>query len=183
MFMRALLLAVMLAAFASVQAAEPLERGGYFGGGGGISMLDDDGFFSGFNMDDTDTSLMLFGGYKFLKYLSVEGRYTSFGTFEVEGIDLDASALSVHVVGIIPFGTSGWELFGQLGFGTVEFELDGGTDEDETAAAAGLGVRFSPSPNFAIGIQTDVFAWEEEDFGRTYDVSVGGTALTIRFIF
>ena len=183
MVKRTLVIAVILAAFTSAQAAEPLERGGYFGGGGGTSMFDDDGALSGLSTDDTDTSLMLFGGYKFFKYLSVEGRYTNFGTFDVEGFDLDASALSVHVVGIVPFGTSGWELFGQLGFGNVQFELEGIEDEDQTAATGGIGVRFSPTPNFAIGIQTDVFVWEEEDFGSTYDIAVGGTALTARFLF
>ena len=183
MVKRTLFIAFILAALTSAQAAEPLERGGYFGGGGGTSMFDDDGALSGLSTDDTDTSLMLFGGYKFFKYLSVEGRYTNFGTFDVEGFDLDASALSVHVVGIVPFGTSGWELFGQLGFGNVQFELEGIEDEDQTAATGGIGVRFSPTPNFAIGIQTDVFVWEEEDFGSTYDIAVGGTALTARFIF
>jgi len=183
MLKRTLFLTVILAVFTSAQAAEPLERGGYIGGGGGTSMFDDDGALSGLSVDDTDTSLMLFGGYKFFKYLSVEGRYTSFGTFDVEGFDLDASAVSVHVVGIVPFGTSGWELFGQLGLGTVNLEFEDDEDEDETAAAAGIGVRFSPSPNFAIGIQTDVFVWEEDDFGSTYDIAVGGTALTARFLF
>lgn len=183
MLRHTLFITVILAGFTAAQAAEPLERGGYFGGGGGASMFDDDGALAGLSVDDTDTLLMLFGGYKFFKYLSVEGRYTNFGTFDVEGFDLDASALSVHVVGIVPFGTSGWELFGQLGLGTVNLEFDDGEDEDETAAAAGIGVRFSPSPNFAVGIQTDVLVWEEDDFGSTYDIAVGGTALTARFLF
>jgi len=177
MFTRIFLLAIMLAAFTSAQAAEPLASGGYFGGGGGTSLFDDDGA-SGGGFDDTDTALMLFGGYKFFKYLSVEGRYADFGSFD----GLDASALSVHAVGIVPFGTSGWEFFGQLGLGSVKLEADG-FDEDYSAFAGGIGFRFSPTPNFAVGIQTDVFVFEDSDLGPTYDLSVGGTMLTGRFIF
>ena len=177
MFKRLLAITAAIVLLSTAQAAEPVERGGYFGGGGGTSLFDDDGASGGF-LDDSDTALMLFGGYKFFKYLSVEGRYADFGSFD----GLDVSALSIHAVGIIPFGTSGWELFGQLGLGSVNLEFDN-LDDDYSSVAAGIGVRFSPTPNFAIGIQTDVHVFEEDDFGSTYDLSVGGTMLTGRFIF
>lgn len=183
MFKRMISMAALVAILGTAQAAEPLERGGYFGGGGGTSLFDDGGAFAGFSQDDTDTALMLFGGYKFFKYLSVEGRYSNFGSFDVEGIGLDGTALSVHAVGIVPFGTSGWELFGQLGIGNVNFEIEGTSDEDQSAFAGGIGIRFSPTPNFAIGVQTDVFIWEDSSLGPTYDMSVGGTMITGRFIF
>ena len=178
MYKRVFAIAVAVMLFGTAQAAEPLERGGYFGGGGGTSVFDDDGA-SGGSFDDTDTALMLFGGYKFLKHLSVEGRYANFGSFE----GLDASALSVHAVGIVPFGTSGWELFGQLGLGSVKLEFGGFGDEDYSAVAGGIGIRFNPTPNFAVGIQTDVYVFEDDDLGSTYDLSVGGTMLTGHFLF
>ncbi len=178
MYKRAIAVAAAVLLLGTAQAAEPLERGGYFGGGGGTSVFDDDGASGGF-LDDTDTGLMLFGGYKFLKYLSVEGRYANFGSFD----GLDVSALSVHAVGIVPFGTSGWEFFGQLGLGSLKLEFDGIGDDDYSAVAGGIGVRFSPTPNFAVGIQTDVYVFEDDDLGPTYDLSVGGTMLTGRFLF
>ena len=177
MFKRVLAITATIVLLSTAQAAEPVERGGYFGGGGGTSLFDDDGASGGF-FDDTDTALMLFGGFKFFKYLSVEGRYASFGSFD----GLDVSALSVHAVGIVPFGTSGWELFGQLGLGSVNLEFDD-FDDDFSAVAGGIGVRFSPTPNFAVGIQTDVYVFEDDELGSTYDLSVGGTMLTGRFIF
>lgn len=183
MFKKVIAVAVLAVAFTSVHAAEPLERGGYIGGGIGTSVFDDDGAFSGFSQDDSDSTLILFGGYKFFEYLSVEGRYSNFGSFDVGGADFDVSALSVHAVGTVPFGTSGWELYGQLGLGTVNFDFGSFGDEDESAVAGGIGVRYSPSRNFSIGVQTDVFVWEDNSIGPTYDMGVGGTVLTARMIF
>lgn len=183
MFQKAVGVLALIMTFTSVQAAEPLERGGYLGGGLGTSLFDDGGAFAGFSQDDSDTAVMLFGGYKFFKYLAVEGRYSDFGTFDLAGANIDASAVSVHAVGTVPFGTSGWELYGQLGLGNINFDFGGFGDEDQSAVAGGIGVRFNPSQNFSIGVQTDVFIWEDDSIGPTYDMSVGSTVLSARIIF
>jgi hypothetical protein len=69
----------------------------------------------------------------FLPYFALEGRYVDLGTFTVNTLDIDVTATSIHAVGIVPFGESGWELFGQLGLGVVNFDLSGPSDEDEEA--------------------------------------------------
>jgi hypothetical protein len=177
--------AVLFGLSAAAYAAEPPEKGAYIGAGAGSSTYDDDGAFIGLSFDDTDTSLMLFGGYKFLKHLAVEGRYQTYGSFtvsDVNTVDLDVAALSVHAVGIVPFGTSGWELFGHLGLGIVSQDV-GSFSDDVTAVGGGLGVRWYVAPNFALSAQTDVFVWEDDSLGSTLDVSAGATQLTVQYVF
>lgn len=174
----------MLLATAVATAAEPPDRGFYVGGSVGVGSFDDDGAFSSDSFDDSDTAFTIFGGYKILKYLAVEGRLSSLGSYSVNSTDLDVTGYSLHAVGILPFGQSGWELFGQLGIGSVNIDVGGFGDEDNTVGSAGLGVRFYPTPHLAISLQTDAYAWEEEDFlDRNYDLAVGATQLGVHYIF
>jgi len=173
---------LLVLSWGGADAAAPAEKGAYIGAGFGPTTLEDDGLFSGLTFDDSDSGFGIFGGYKFFKYLAVEARYTDFGTFTVEGLGVDVSVLSVHVVGIIPFGDSGWELFGQLGGGTADLSIPGDSSS-ETVGSAGLGVRYSFGKNLSVGLQTDAYAYEEADFGTTFDVGVTQTAITIQFSF
>ena len=70
-----------------------------------------------------------------------------------------------------------------FGLGIVSFDLTGLGDEDEDVFAGGIGVRFSTSQNFSVAIQTDVYVWEDTSLGPTFDLAVGGTQLTIQYIF
>lgn len=173
---------LLVSSWCVADAAAPAEKGAYIGGAFGMTTLEDDGLFNGLTVDDSDSGFGIFGGYKFFKHLAVEGRYTDFGTFTVEGLGIDASVVSVHVVGIIPFADSGWELFGQLGLGTVDISIPGDSSS-ESVGSAGIGVRYSFSENLSLGVQTDAYAYEEVDFGTTYDIGVVQTAITIRLSF
>lgn len=185
MLKKTLFVAVLLGLSAAASAAAPPERGAYLGAGYGSSAYDDDGAFRGLSFDDSDNSLQLFGGYKFLKHLAVEGRYQTFGSFtlsDVQTAKIDVSTLSVHAVGIVPFGTSGWELFGHLGLGVVSQDV-GSFSDDVAAFGGGFGVRWYATRNFALAAQTDVFVWEDDSLGPTLDVSAGATQLAFQFIF
>ena len=175
---------VLLGVCGFAAAEESKASGGYLGGAFGFTTFDDGGGFVGLGVDDSDTSLMINGGYKILKHLAVEGRYIDLGSYSVAGagVSLDGSAFSIHAIGIIPFGDSGWELFGQLGLGTLTVEI-AGSDFDEDVFAGGVGVRFSPTENFSLAIQTDVYVWEEDSTGFVYDMSVGSTQFAAQFIF
>jgi len=183
MLKKSLLVAALLVAFGAAQAAEPKSHGAYIGGGIGTSLFDDGDAFAGFARDDSDSATMLFAGVKVFKYLAIEGRYSDFGTFSIDGAAFDVSALSAHLVGTVPFGDSGWELYGQLGLGTLEFDAGFGIDDDQSAAAGGIGLRFSPSPNISLGIQADALVWEDDLLGPSYDLGIIGTSLTARIIF
>ena len=129
------LTALLVLSWGVTDAAPPAEKGAYIGGGFGPTSLEDDGLFSGLTFDDSDSGFGIFGGYKFFKYLAVEARYADFGTFTVEGLGIDASVVSVHAVGIIPFADSGLELFGQLGLGTVDISIPGDSTRETVGSA------------------------------------------------
>ena len=179
-----LLIIVSVLLTTGIALADPAkERGGYVGGGLGATMFDDGGAFAFLEQDDTDSGFGIFGGYKFFRYFSVEGRYTDFGTFSVVGLPFDASVLSAHAVGIIPFGSSGWEMFGQLGLGMLDITFPGEPSEDEAVASAGAGVRFSPTENFSFALQLDVYAYEDTSLGAAYDIGFGARSVTFQYIF
>jgi len=183
MIRKAISVLALVVASSSAHASGPLEQGGYIGGGIGASRFDDSFFIVDFDRDDSDSATMLYAGYKFSRYLSLEGRYSDFGTFPLAGTAADISALSVHAVGTVPFGSSGWELYGQLGYGSVNFDFFSFAAEDESALAGGIGLRFRPSQNFSIGVQADVFVWDDNLFGPAYDSGVGSTTVTASIYF
>jgi hypothetical protein len=162
-------------------SAPPTNCGFFVGGAFGTSEFDDDGAFSWLRFDDSDTSFGVFAGYKFFRYFAVEARYGDLGTYSIsDGFateTFDVSVVSAHAVGIIPFGQTGWELYGQLGVGQVDLKCAGCSDE--TAASAGLGVRFSPTRQLAIGVQVDAYAWEDD----YYDFSVATMQAIIQYSF
>ena len=93
-----MLACVLIVVCGTATAEESNPRGGYIGGGLGISTFDDGGAFAGLSFDDEDTSFQIHGGYKFLKYFAVEARYIDLGTFSVSALDIDVSATSIHDV-------------------------------------------------------------------------------------
>ena len=182
MYKKLMLGCVLLMFAAPGMAAESKASGGYIGGGLGNSRLDDDGAFDGLSFDDTDTTAQIVGGYKFNKYFALEARYSDYGSFSVMGLGIDASAMSIHGVASIPFGASGWELFLQGGFGRVSLDVPG-ESTDESAFGTGIGIRYSFTENLSLAAQTDLFIWDDSDGFSDYTLSVGGTILSIQYIF
>lgn len=181
---------LLIFASGSAQAAEQQASGFYAGGMAGVTNFDDDGLFNGYNFDDSGVGYAAFGGYKFFRYLAVEARLSYLGGYSVKDPyfgqkeDFDATAISAHVVGIIPFGKSGWEMFGQLGIGSMKLDADCCGDDNQTVGSAGLGVRFYPNPHLGISLQTDAYAFEEDAYyGGTYDIGIVATQLGIQYIF
>jgi hypothetical protein len=181
MFRKMLIVLTFLAAAGSAAAEPSKERGFYLVGAAGRSIVDEGGSFGNFG-DDSDRSLHFAAGYKIFRFLSVEARYVDFGKFDV--IDkLDLSATTIHAVGIVPFGQTGWEFFGQLGVGSIDVEYDFPSPRNgsESTVSGGIGFRWHPTPRFAIGIQTDAYVWDSGD--DDWDSSVGGTQLSLQVIF
>jgi len=95
------------------------ERGFYLGGGVGNFNLKINHFGDIDNaigrLDDGDTAWKVFGGYKFNRYVALEGAYVDFGrpsdTFSTAGSNGDFSA---HLSGFSP------QLIGMLPVGPVE---------------------------------------------------------------
>lgn len=185
----ALIACSLLYAIGSATAAEQQSRGFYAGGMAGATSFDDDGLFNGLKFDDSGVGYAAFAGYKFFRYLSVEGRLSYLGSYSIKDPyygqkeDFDASAISAHVVGIIPFGKIGWEMFGQLGIGSLKLDANCCGNDNQTVGSAGLGVRFYPNPHLGISLQTDAYAFEEDAYYGTYDIGIVATQLGIQYIF
>ena len=162
-----LLASTLVLASASALAVEPVARGFYAGAMAGATRFDDDGLFGNVSYDDRDWGYGAFGGYKILKYLAVEARLSDFG--------FDTTAYSGHVIGIIPFATSGWEIFGQLGIGSAD--LDG--YETKTVGSAGFGARFYPTSHLGFSVQTDAYVFEEHNFNPSFVT----TQLAVQYLF
>ena len=173
---RIVITVIALAALCGNAFGEPSkEKGLYIVGAAGQSVYDEGSSFANFG-DDEDSSLQFAIGYKFLKYFAVEARYADFGTFEIGFQDIDVDARSIHAVGIVPFGPSGWEFFGHIGLGSVDRRMPGFGNFDDSAMAGGIGFRWYPMPNVAIGVQTDVI---EHEFGS----SVGANQFSVQILF
>jgi hypothetical protein len=190
---KALIVSILLLASGVVAAQGVKEKGGYIGGAFGVTEFDDDGLFdgSGVVVDDKDSSIQLYGGYKFLKYFAVEGRLIDLGSYTFSdqfnpsaNITVDTTAVTVNAVGILPLGSTLWELFGQLGFGQINFEATGFSDFDEFLGSAGIGVRVTPTEHFSIALQVDAYAWEDDSFaGQTFDMSIATTQVAFQYNF
>jgi hypothetical protein len=164
----------------SAFGATPRESGFYLGAALGSTEFDDDGVFAGLGFDDSDTSIIAFGGYKFFRHFALEARYGDLGTYSVspdittERVSIDV--WTVNAIGLVPFA-DGWEFYGQLGLGRVSFDCDGCRSED--AGSAGLGIRYFFNPQIAVGFQVDAYTWEEGPF----DFGVGTAQLILKYLF
>ena len=179
-----LLAVVLLGAFGIANADAPKAKGFYLGASAGNVVLDDDGASGGL-LDDSDSVVGVYAGYKFFQYLSVEARYSNLGTYSDTIDSLDVTAISAHVVGMIPFGTSGWELFGQLGLAQVGLDINvqGVDDLEDNATTAGIGVRWHINQNIAIGAQVDAYVWTNDTIGSNFDLSLGTQQVTFQITF
>lgn len=167
-----LVIAVLLLIPAMVVGQATYDTGAYIGGAIGSSEFEDDGAYdsfasAGITTDLKDTALRFYGGYKIAKHIAIEGRYMDYGEFTFtdfgSSLSLEAESVSIHGIGILPVGNGKWELFAQLGIGTIRFkstELE--FTHDETAASAGLGVRYSPGAPITVGLNIDAIAWESD---------------------
>ena len=99
------MVAIALAASATAASAAP-----YFGLGIGSS-ADLNGNLSQFS--DDGRSYRLFGGYRFIKYLSLEAAVTRFGEVN-HSAPYDATSVAAVAKGSLPLG-SGFEAFVRLG--------------------------------------------------------------------
>ena len=145
-----MILVVPVYSFGSTK--EVSSRGWYAGAGVGIasfSMADQGDTLE----EDTDTSITAFGGYRFNRFLAIQGGFADLGKYTNRDSVLNYTELSgvnFTAVGLLPVSQSGLDLFGRLGLGilryTQNFELFG-TDFDNTstgeAITASLGVNYT----------------------------------------
>ena len=202
--------------------AEPLkERGGYIGAAYGATSFEDDGFYDSYDdfsgsfnadLDKDGQAWQIYGGYRFMKHFAVEGRYTGFGdyTADLDGFikledigdfrgedKVEFSSLTAHALGILPFGQSGFDIYGQLGLGAMVYDrttsvsIDEGsgreTDEDGALTwSVGLGVRYTPPKLQQLTVQLayDAYFFKVEDeIDEEYNMSLSMAKLGLQYNF
>jgi hypothetical protein len=178
-----LLILVLLMASGMATAREAKDKGGYIGGAFGVTSFENDNAVLGSNFDDSDTSLQIYGGYKFLRYFALEGRLLNLGTYGDALGNFEARAATVNAVGIVPFGQTNWEFFGQLGLGQIYLDPSVGPDEDGTVGSAGIGFRVTPIEHLSVSIQFDGYGWEQNVGAQSFDWGIGTTQLAFHYNF
>lgn len=168
---RKISLIILGLAFATTSA---MAEGFYGGAGIGLTQIEEEE--DGVSFDDSPFGWRILAGYDFNENFAVEGSYVNSGEAEDtlfgEDIEVEMTAFTFSVVGLLPVSDA-MSLFGKLGYysGEQEITVDGFTlDEDEDGFAAGAGVRFNTSDNFAIRGEFD---WFDTELDEVWSIGVG----------
>jgi OOP family OmpA-OmpF porin len=155
----ALMAAAGLAMSAGALAqAKGQDRGWYVGGS--IGQSEADGTCpAGSSCDFKDTDWKIFGGYRIIRNLAVEGFYANHGEISVRSGSVRATAESstfgVAAVGILPLGQ--FDLFGKLGVGATNIDASATAGASSAAVSDsgsdivfGVGATFNFTRNFGV---------------------------------
>jgi OOP family OmpA-OmpF porin len=135
------------------------DRGWYVGGS--IGQSEADGTCpTGSSCDFKDTDWKIFGGYRFMRHLAVEGWYADHGEITVKTGAVtgtaQASTFGVAAVGILPLGGN-FELFGKLGIGYTNIDATGtgpgvsvGLSDSGSDILFGVGALFNFTRNLGV---------------------------------
>jgi OOP family OmpA-OmpF porin len=157
--MRSIAAIITLAlAIATGPAMADENQGLYLGAGVGQFSLqvDDIEDVTGANFDEEDTSLKIFGGWRFNPYFAAELAYIDFGgpsdTLDLGGgisadFDVEISGFAPYLVGTLPIGAI--ELFAKVGYYFYDAEVTGTSQgvsvsddvsDEDLVYAAGVGL-------------------------------------------
>ena len=97
--------------------------------------------------------------HRLLKYLVVEARIGSVGEYRAEDgfdpIQAEFATYTGNAIGVLPFGESGFELFGQLGAGLVANRMDSTFATDDASSPVGtfgMGIRYTKSASSPLSL-------------------------------
>jgi OOP family OmpA-OmpF porin len=120
---------------------------------------------TGAELDNTDTTYTVRGGYRFLPYAAVEAGYYHLGRYDFTGFvpgagqgvngSAKAESIGLSLVGIWPI--SNFDLYGRIGVAhsKISFNANGpintsNINDRQTEATYGAGVRWTFYPNWAL---------------------------------
>jgi OOP family OmpA-OmpF porin len=160
--------ALCIAIAASFAAAPALAQSWYMGAGIGRGNLNMSGTeLTGLNnaqIDDSDTTYTLRGGYRFNPYFALElgyydlGQYTFSGTSGAVAVSGSAKAKSygLSAVGILPLGPQ-FDLYGRLGYAESELKANANTtlvtansSDRQGEATYGFGARWNANKSWGL---------------------------------
>ncbi len=184
----ALCLFVILVA-ASIPASAS-DTGFYLGAGIGRSSIDIYKFYPslGDSLEQDNSAYKAYGGYRFLKFLAVEGGYTDLGSpqgFErnvqehPERAEVSVKGWDAFAVGILPLGQV-VDVFGKIGMMSWDTNITSVQDgeiiysESTTGndAAYGIGIGFWVGPNVTLRGEGEWFKIGDYDTVALYTINV-----------
>jgi OOP family OmpA-OmpF porin len=180
-----LIAGVLLALCTNVYAADKnvKQMGVYLGATVGATKYDDDGAVTDSNFDDEDYLAQIIAGYKFNKYFALDARYVDLGNYSDSSGKVDITAWSGNVVGSYPFTNSGWEAFGQLGYGRLTGDSNCCGKDTENTATAGLGIRWSLNRHLSFSGQLDTWQFRVNGDDRNYTQYISALSAGIQYVF
>ena len=176
-----------LCVLAAAPAAHAQDGTAYYGLA--IGEFDyEDNFFQGFEgFSDTASTWHLQVGYQFMEHLAVEGAYGESNTIRDTNVLLGDEVtyetgldriLTIRLLGVLPFGKSGFSVMGGLGYADIKQE--GQIDVNGVPVASGD--LSANNPAYFLGAQYDFerialrLGYEKYDFDG--DVDAYETSLT-----
>lgn len=179
-------IAVALSTLWSLSAtAGEIENHWYVGGGLARANVDVD--FDGadlggtpidLDIDDDSTAWRLFGGYRFNRYVGVEGGYINFDEFESSAseagqtadVEAEADGYTLAITGAIPLGER-FAITGRAGYlfwdADAKVAVNGSTvessNEDGSDIFFGAGLEFSFNDRFALRGVWDAYELDDVD--------------------
>lgn len=157
--------AAALMALASPAAAQTWQTGQVYGGVG----------YSQYEFDEGDVGAATARlGYRFHPNFAVEGE-ASTGVDDDQNVELD-NAYGIYGVGIVPV-TDRVDLFGRVGYQSVEANRNIGPDIDSDGVGYGVGANFNVTER--LGVRADYTKLDGGEDGE--DADVWGVSGTLNF--
>ncbi len=127
-------------------------------------------------MDDSSAAFSLFGGYNLNEVIAIDAAYTNFGEAEKAGTKLEATAISLGILGKVPVKTD-LTLFGKVGLAAWDVDASspfGSSSDSGTDVYFGIGADYDISGTSAIRFGLDLYTLDGDE-----DI----TSVSVGFIF
>ena len=154
--------AFLAAVAVSALMAAPTANAQWYAGAG----------YTQYDADHADSTGGITGrlGYRVNPNLAVEGEGTV-GTNDGDNASLN-SAIGAYAVGILPVGSSGFDVHGRVGYNHLDISRDAAPDIDDGGLSYGAGVGYNFTQRF--GVRAD-WTRTETDADNADAVSLTGT--------
>ena len=113
--------------------------------------------------DDSSAAFGLFGGFHLNEVLAIEADYNDFGKAEKGGVEAEASAISLGMVGKLPIRTD-FTLFGKVGLAAWDVDVSPGSLSDSgTDVYFGFGADYEINGTSAVRFGIDQYTLSGDD--------------------